>query len=101
MLHGVESLRKIGHPIYKKTDSEIEFLNVKVSMVLESANDEWEFRLHARLRGLALNAKLLDLLPWEKWMLTPGEMPNMALFAHVPNELLANNKVCRQAAVDF
>ena len=79
----------------------MEFLGQAVHVPLESANDEWEFRLSARAKTLALNSGSLESLAWEALLFSPGKLSDTPAFARVPDSLLSGAKAARSAAAQF
>ena len=54
-----------GVPMFTQKNTVIGYLFTGVSVSVSSANDEWAFRLAARIRTIAWSNKQLVKLPWE------------------------------------
>jgi len=101
MVDSSNGLQAVGHKIYKTSVSTLDFLGQAVPVPTEAANDEWEFRLSARAKTLALNAGTLEALPWEALLFAPGELHDTPQFAKVPEAMLSDAKAARSAASQF
>lgn len=101
MVAGASALQRIGHKIYKRSETTLSFMGRQVIVTLEGVNDEWEFRFAARVRTLALNSGALEPLPWEKVLFPPGSLEGERSFAKIPEALLRDAKAARSAAMQF
>ena len=54
-----------GLPGFSKKPCRLSMLNVPMTVSILSANDEWSFRLQARVRSVGVSCKALPRMPWE------------------------------------
>ena len=82
---------------FKRKQAKIFFFMADVFPVLSCPDDEHYFRKAARMKGCAINAGDLEMMPWEEALSGAGGLSGISLHVRVPTELLADFKNCRDA----
>ena len=59
----------------EKISSEIWFLTQDVATMMADCNGEWLFRLRAALKTIGINTGQLEMLPWERLLLSLAGSP--------------------------
>ena len=89
MLHSAENLDQDVFKEFDGKQTEVPFLNAKVSHIIANANDYWQDRFQARAKTLAIANGQLERTAWEKMIL--GESDGIDLIPStvtVPDALL-------------
>lgn len=94
----VKALGKSVSEAFKPKDKQFQYLGVDFAMPVSSIIDEYELRLAAKLRSMALLAGTLEPL-WCELQLA-GE-PSQAALTKVAPELVQASATCRNACRDF
>ena len=58
-------LRAGGHSLFEKTECEIEYIGEKMTVIATSFSDEYQWRLAARIKSLAVSMGLVPRYIWE------------------------------------
>ncbi len=101
MIAQAASLHIMGHQTNRRNDIALELRTQKLVVVSESANDEWEFRLMARVKTVALNSGALQPLPWKSMLLKLGGIADTPRFTQVPDAMPAQCRAARKMAQLF
>jgi hypothetical protein len=83
MLRESAALVASGHKLYDKKNASIEHLGQTLKLKLTCPNDEWSFRLAAKLKTVGVNSGVLKKLPWEDVICADGPIPGVAAHAKV------------------
>ena len=84
---------------FKAGKASIEFLTGCVKVELSTVNDEWSYRLHARMRSLAVSRKQVSRLPWETLMYEDKQIPGYPETIEISPERLQAMQNVRSAAI--
>ena len=94
-------LLKHGHKKLERIMTEIQYLGEKLSIVVESPEEEWDMRLSCAVRSCAINSGQIKMLPWEILLFEKDGLPDIPKFLKVPEHLLQQCSAPRLAAADF
>ena len=64
-----------GHTTYDKVTTSMLLFGEKVEAVLETPEDEFDFRLSCTLKSICVNSGQFQLLPWEALLWHKGFVP--------------------------
>ena len=95
------NLKLHGQKTFDKKACELQFFGQACELVLACPDDEWSFRLAARVKTAAMNGRILTLLPWEQLILECGALPGVRENCMVPRSLLKDAANCRDACNHF
>ncbi len=90
-----------GHKKLERIMTEIHYFGEKLSIVVESPEEEWDMRLSCSLRSWAINSGQIEMLPWEILLFEKDGLPDYPKFLKVPEQLLQQCLAPRLAAADF
>ena len=83
-----KSLMEGGHKSFDRKVAQVEFLSVQIHLPVTTLNDDWQFRLAARIKDIALNTGAVLFLPWESLFYDIRGIPNTREVCLMPPELL-------------
>ena len=97
MISETNRLAESGHKSFDRKEALINFISFDIRLLTATLNDDWQFRLAARLKTTALNAGTLKFLPWEALIFQVGEIPNARETCVINDELLVDMVNVRDA----
>ena len=88
-----------GHKSYEKKDCTLAFLTADIELCISSIHEDWDLRLQARLKTIAVSVNALPRLPWERICFgDDAPLPGVTETVKVPDGLLAAAINAREAA---
>ena len=88
-----------GAPRFAKKTGTLDFLGEDMQMAILSVNDEWSFRLAARVKAVAVSRGQLPRLPWEVVVFGDRDpLPGFPETVKVPDDLIEPYTNVRAAA---
>ena len=94
-------MKETGFATFEAMEVQVKFRDVeKMVAAVQSINDTWRLPVDAEIRGIAINAEQLDLMPWEKLVLGGSMVPGVPETLKVPEECLTAARKCRAMALD-
>ena len=92
-----KTLMESGHKSFDRKVAVVEFLGVQVHLPVTTLNDDWQLRLAARIKDIALNTGAVPFLPWESLFYSLRSIPNTREVCLMPPELLSDHSNVRKA----
>ena len=96
-----QDLMAIGHRNFEKVWTTVFYMGQNCGLYLETPQDEWEFRLAAAQRSASVNSSQTAMMPWERLVLRPGEIPKTPQTSSVPDAQLRLFIIARKQALEF
>jgi hypothetical protein len=101
MSRTTSAMKHHGQKYFDKKAAKLTFLGSSIELPLGCLDDEWSFRLAARVKSAAVNAGLVRRLPWEVFLLEKDKIKGVRETCPVPKELLKDIDNCREACLGF
>ena len=79
-----KSLMEGGHKSFDRKVAQVEFLSVQIHLPVTTLNDDWQLRLAARIKDIALNTGAVLFLPWESHFYDIRGIPNTREACRMP-----------------
>ena len=92
-----KTLMESGHKSFDRKVAVVEFLGVQVHLPVTTLNDDWQLRLAARIKDIALNTGAVPFLPWESLFYSLRSIPNTREVCLMSPELLSDHSNVRKA----
>ena len=96
-----KDLVRLGCRQYERVQSNISYLGCSMEVTTESPHDEYEFRMLAAMRGVALNSEQLPMLKFEAYAFKPGTIPDTPAFLKISEIHLKKAKAARSTLANF
>lgn len=69
----------------------------RVQCCVQTPLDEFTFRLNAQVVSIAVNTKVLPMLPWESLFYKPGSIDGVSSTTQLPSDLMVDHQNVREA----
>lgn len=99
MMKRAKELQECGAMSYAKGLASIVFCSAKVCIPVQCPDDEWYYRLWAKVKSAGINNGCLKMAPWEELLFSVGGIPAVPETIKVNEELLSDALNARDACM--